>query len=200
MQKYLYLTEFKWIEPWINGGNIPVFLANKYKSQERSGIFTPDEGVERELQNIEYDLFKQLRIVNLEGVGKLRIDNLDIPNMGLNRKNINYEQIQENGYVLSFCNTFDKNIGKRLGKKACIEIYDVIELFNIISGQLGIIGESKNCEYTTHINRNSFLKSKEDAWQDEYRLYWKIDSKTNFEKKKEVCIPPNTAKFISNIE
>ena len=54
-------------------------MANKYKSQERTGILTPDECVLRELFGIEYDLFNQLGLVNLENTRKVKIDNLEIP-------------------------------------------------------------------------------------------------------------------------
>lgn len=183
---YLYLRESEWIDAWINGGIIPINPASTYLSMERKGIMTPDETLIYESTHdveswpgfIEMDDVSDITFGSVRLNGKLMGTNIHIK-----------EKRREDGVILSFCNHFSPETAKRLdGKKACVEIVDMELLKSSISKQLGVDCQSGNCQYSESHNRNHFLKSINDKWQDEFRLFW------NYPRPIKVEIPKGIAK------
>lgn len=70
------------------------------------------------------------------------------------------------------CNSKSSEIARRLEKLACVKIPDTDRLKSIIDKQLGVEGIAKPCEYTSGYERDHFLKSVADGWQDEFRIFW----------------------------
>lgn len=73
------------------------------------------------------------------------------------------------------------------------------KLKKYIDEQLGCVGIYQRCEYTKTHQRNHFLKSKDDAWQQEYRIFWdtvKHCNKGGLIKEIWVDVPKNAAKFV----
>ncbi|MEZ8372820.1 hypothetical protein AB6C91_00775 [Vibrio cyclitrophicus] len=188
MEKYLYLTEVEWVDTWINGGEIPISLASSYLSDERNGILTPDENLIHE-SPVPIPSFQEFGI----RIGRCR--NLTMTNTAYNGiklpdfHNANY--YQEDGLILSFCNSFSEHIGKRFRKKACVKILNIEKLGRVIDKQLGCKRIAGDCKYTNDHQRNHFLKSNDDSWQEEYRLFWRTT------QSKWVKIPPGTAQLMS---
>ena len=189
--KYLYLTEIDWAQTWVNGGYIPIYLASTYLHDERVGTLTPDE-------NLVHESSVDMRSLPMFDFG----DNPDIRRFTMFKCSYNGVEIptfsanyyKEDGLVLSFCNSFSKKIAKKLGKKSCVVIEDMDKLKNIIDKQLGCNGIMKKCSYTNDHQRNHFLKSKKDSWQDEFRIFWKHSSNVK------VFIPEDTAKLVGTFE
>jgi hypothetical protein len=168
MFKYLYLTEVEWSKTWVNGGEIPIKLASSYLNDERDGTLTPDENL---IHSSEVDIKSLSPAFHFENVKGLTMTGCSI-----NGKVIpeikNAEYYKEDGLVLSFCNSLDESIANRLGKKCCVHVSNLKELRKSIDNQLGVKGKMEACKYTDDHNRNHFLKSTEDAWQQEYRMFW----------------------------
>lgn len=187
MQKYLYLTRAEWAVTWVNGGTVPINLASTYKSIERIGTKTPDENLIHEAQRPipEYDNY---------GIEIKECKDITINNITYNGKSIppiqNANYYTEDGIILSFCNCFSICIADWLSKKACVMIKDVNLFKAEIDRQLNSIGIMKDCTYTPDHQRNHFLKSTADAWQNEFRIFWEI------KENKEVTIPAGTAELI----
>ena len=169
MHKFLYLTEQEWVNPWIHGGEVPIFPASTYLARTRYGTQTPDENLIHEspvdLKSPLLNFLEFQSVNNLTMIGCSSND-VTIPDF----YNANY--YMEDGLILSFCNKKSSDICSRLGKKACVKINDIDFLKGVIDSQLGVKGIAKNCGYTQDHQRNHFLKSIEDAWQDEYRIFW----------------------------
>lgn len=192
MEKYLYLTEIEWSEAWINGGEIPIYLASTYLSDERSGTQTPDENLIHE-SNFDVPSLEQHGIKIGKGCSNIRFINPTFN--GQKHPDIHIEEYrQEDGLILSFCNNFSEEIARNLGKKCCVKIRDMELLRKKVDKQLGYKGKMGNCEYTNDHRRNHFLKSVEDSWQDEYRIFWK------YSKNKKVKIPSGMAEFVAIFE
>jgi hypothetical protein len=187
--KYLYLSEVEWSNTWINGGDIPISLASTYLNKDRDGILTPDENlIHKSPVNLK-GLGSSLHIAEGANVKGLTItnssmDGVRIPNI------VKADYYVEDGLILSFCNSLSSDVAKKLKKKACVKITNIEKLRKSIDKQLGIKGIMKKCEYTNDHQRNHFLKSVEDSWQDEYRIFWKYP--TN----KVVKIPSGLAEFV----
>ena len=193
MVKYLYLTEVEWAEAWINGGLIPISLASSYLHHQRDGIRTPDENLVHESPVDLKSLDPFIHIADGASVKRLTITNSTfngqkIPDI------VNANYYSEDGLILSFCNSYSEDIARRLGKKACVKITNLEKLRKTIGKQLGCKGVMKECEYTDDHQRNHFLKSTEDSWQDEYRIFWK------YPKNKVVEIPKGIAEFVAVFE
>ncbi|AJY52512.1 hypothetical protein [Halomonas sp. KO116] len=165
---YLYLTKKEWIEPWLNGGEIPINLASTYRKMERNGIFTPDENLIYEATH-PYSVLQG--VIALEDVRGITLTNVNINGYQINHMYIK-ERREEDGLILSFCNHFSERTAHRLEKEAAIEIIDIDKLIKSINRQTKTKCKRGNCEYTLGHNRNHFLKSYRDAWQDEHRLFW----------------------------
>jgi hypothetical protein len=182
-EKFLYLTKSEWAGAWVNGGEIPINLASYYRSDSRSGIYTPDENL---IHQSSVDLRSLQPYIRIDNVKNLTLignyfDGQRAPDV---RGASSYK---EDGLILSFCTTFDAKIAKRLGKKACVKILNVDELKKCIDTQLGIIGDMGECRYTRDHQRDHFMKSVEDEWQREYRIFWKSDKPVT------VTLPPGMA-------
>lgn len=186
MEKYLYLTHVAWSEAWINGGEIPISVASTYLSDEREGIFTPDENL---IHDSTTDLKSLSPLVHLEQVKGFTmigctVGGRKIPDI------VNASYYTEDGLILSFCNEFSPDIAHRMGKKCCVKIFDIDSLIRIIDKQLSRKGQSGDCNYTFNHQRNHFLKSNKDSWQKEYRLFWEGTKSQN------VTLPAGMAELV----
>jgi hypothetical protein len=191
MEKYLYLTEIEWSDAWINGGSIPISLASSYLSDDRDGIMTPDENLIHE-SSIPIPSLKQHGI-SIENTRNITIKNFTSNGVRLpDVVEANY--YTEDGLILSFCNSSNEGVAKRLKKKACVKILNIEKLRQKIDKQLGCKGIMKECEYTSDHNRNHFLKYSDDSWQDEYRMFWRTT------REKWVKIPPGMAELVAIYE
>lgn len=191
MEKFLYLTETAWANAWIYGGEIPINLASSYLSKSRKGIMTPDENLIHEsavpipsLQHYGY-FFKNVKGLTFKGNYS---NGILLPEL----HNANY--YAEDGLILSFCNHFDKRTAERFEKKACVKILNIEKTRNELDRKLGCKSVMKACKYTDDHKRNHFLKSKEDEWQDEFRIFWKARAS------KRVNIPQGTAELVWMVE
>lgn len=185
MKKYLYLTQKNWVSPWINGGVVPLYAANKYLSEERSGVFTPDENL---IDTSTHDIKKYSDFFSQDGTCSFTVKNSFLG--GVFHDHMHFEQKTENGLVLCLSNKKRARIALKLGKEACVKILDVELLKQHLDEQIGMTGIMKSCEYTNTHKRNHFLKSSLDAWQNEFRVFWPgVESLT-------VTIPPGIAKEV----
>lgn len=188
MEKYLYLTRTIWVRSWVQGGPIPLNLASAYKSAERKGIYTIDENL---IHESNYDLNK----LSEYGMVCDSVRNLSIGSFEYNgvvvARNIQGSKYEDDGLILSLCNVMNRDIARKMGKLACVKINDVNKLKLIIDEQLGVAGIARTCTYTESHIRNHFTKSLLDKWQNEYRIFWKVDSK------KEIMLPKGIAKRIN---
>lgn len=186
---YLYLTEVEWADTWIDGGTIPIKSASAYLSQERNGIMTPDETKIHIGES--YDTLKQYGI-HIENVQDFTFtNNTTIGPDGIPRPIPDVRAYTEHGLILSFCTQNSRDIAEKLGKKVCVEILDIKKTKKLLDKKLGIKGEMRECEYTSDHQRNHFLKSDADAWQNEFRIFWKTEV-----QERSVNIPANTAKML----
>ena len=190
MKLYLYLEKIEFVSSWTEGGEIPLNLASKYKSDERIGIFTPDEVLQQHLENAPIEAINALG--KISGDARVRMFNVTIQ-VGANQyKNVNYYRGTEDALILCLSTKLDKNLAKKLNKTACIEITDLKKLIHEFSKQIGVTGISGLCEYTLTDNRNHFLKSVLDSWQEEFRIVWK-----GIRDSKMVKVPKGIAKDIT---
>lgn len=189
MKKYLYLTKPEWAEAWVNGGSIPLNQATAYKRMDRDGIYTPDEGLIYESTH-DVDKFDPT-IINMQGQFK----NITIGSITVGGEVVlsgfNGSRYEDDGVILSLCNVMDISIQKKLNKLVCVEISDFNELKRVIDEQLKVQSEAKSCKYTSGHNRNHFLKSEKDSWQNEFRFFWPIKGPVKVE------LPPGIAKILS---
>jgi hypothetical protein len=185
LNKYLYLNEVAHARTWIEGGIVPLSLASKYRSEERAGTMTPDEnGVLRIRRADEIAAFRthndQVEARNIRWL--TRRDDGTVVEMAMD---IGYVD----GLVVCLSNGRNDEIWAAVGKKACVAIADAFQLYMTIDRLLDdqdlftdpppcvaiARGRHARCEYTDTAQREVFLKSALDAWQDEYRLFWHTD-------------------------
>jgi hypothetical protein len=189
LHKYLYLTKYEWTRAWIAGGKVPIALASSYLSLNRSGIYTPDE---TRIHDSPHDVTK---IPGVRIGPDANIKNLTVTNNYFNGYRapdiVNAKYYKEDGLILSFCHTRSRAIAKRLGKVACVKVLDMHALKLSLDEQLQVEGLMDSCRYTDDHQRNHFLKSTEDAWQEEFRLFWPHTTPLL------VDIRPKTARFVS---
>lgn len=187
MPKFLYLTRPEWVKTWVAGGKIPISLASTYRSAEREGKFTPDENLIHEspvdVASLRPSGFHFENVHDLTFAGNTCNGQL-LPSF----TNANY--YADDGLILSFSNVLSAEVCKRLRKKACVEILDIQCLKTHIDSQLGVVGVAEDCQYTPDHQRNHFLKSVDDEWQQEFRMFWPItESRT-------VTLPPGIARHV----
>lgn len=182
MEKYLYLTKKEWQEPWVNGGSIPVSLASTYLRQDRGGIYTPDETLihDSPVDIQSFSPFFKVFGKNITATGNT-FNGVKLPDV----KNAAF--FREDGIILSFCHVASPEIRDRLEKACCVKILDVGALKKVIDKQLGVKGTVGPCDYTEGHQRNHFLKSTEDRWQQEYRMFWPAKASM------QVKLPPGIA-------
>ena len=75
-------------------------------------------------------------------------------------------------------------------KEACVRIDDIERLKRDLDGQIGCEGRMESCRYTNDHQRDHFLKSIDDSWQYEYRIFW------SHTESRAVWIQPGTARLI----
>jgi hypothetical protein len=194
VEKYLYLAKREWMSSWVHGGVIPINLASTYLREQRGTIYTPDETVIHDstvdLGSIPGIYLENARHMTLRGNTVIEVGTFfgkRTLSVKTHRPVVDGSFYSEDGIILSFCNTASAAIMKRLGKACCVKILDVSTLKKIIDTQLGVEGSMKNCSYTDDHQRNHFLKSVEDCWQDEFRMFWVVNAN------KQVTLPPDIA-------
>ncbi|WP_449545792.1 hypothetical protein [Lelliottia amnigena] len=183
MEKYLYLAEHRFAEAWINGGRVPFYKASRYKCETRNGVFTPDEN---QVDETTFDFRPFSSVIKFGDTSinnrvSLTIDGVDIVQDAFVNRYL------EDGLVVCLSNTRSLLLARKLSKVVCVRINDVNLLKSIIDDAVGAEGVAGNCNYTTGHKRNAFLKSHEDSWQDEYRLFWKDQHPI------EIDLPPGIA-------
>ena len=184
--KYLYLTRPEWADTWVNGGEIPIKPASTYLSDVRSGTNTPDETrIHSFPQHV--DSFKPHIGIGWAKGMVLRGNIID----GVLQPDSVVDHYRDDGIILSFCNQASHEIMTKLGKTACVQIDPIEELKAGIDEQLGLKGLAGICRYTSDHRRDHFLKSVDDAWQSEYRLFWRL------QREVVVKIPPGLAKVVT---
>jgi hypothetical protein len=190
--KYLYLTDENHARTWIEGGGpVPIKLASAYLSDHREGTGTPDETIIHD-SPVDLDSFVQWGI-QIGDVKNMTISNnyyngRPMPNV------LNASKYREDGLVLCFSNTNDKEICHGLSKKFCVAIDDIASLKKALDEQIGIVSIAKSCKYTNTHERNHFLKHEDDGWMDEYRLFWPTLFWPTL-KEVFVTIPAGTARY-----
>lgn len=166
---------------------MPLRLASTYKRMEREGIFTPDENL---IYESTHDLEKIKHVVRVgNDVRGLSIGRIEVGDEVV-AENLKASRYEEDGVILSLCNRKSSLIAVQMKKAACVKIFDVEFLKSVIDKQLGIEGDAKPCEYTAGYERNHFLKSDKDKWQDEFRIFWRHQCDV------EVQLPPGIARRI----
>ena len=185
MHKFLYLTEIEWAKAWIEGGIIPISLASSYLSKDRNGIYTPDENLIHDSPVDLKSLSPFIHIADGAQIKGLTLKNNRI-NGALLPDVINAQYYNEDGLILSFCNEFHTDIALKMNKKCCVKIHDIEKLGRNIGKQLKKPVKMGSCEYTKNHARNHFLKSIDDSWQNEYRMFW--HGMTNVSVKIEPCV------------
>ena len=191
MEKYLYLAHEKHVDNWIKGKKVPIYRSSKYVSPEeqRGGIHTPDETKQIKSNANSMEDFDPLlsRDSDLSSCQNVNIaDNYVIDEKGNSRKMAEYSQHTEDVYILCFCESFELSIMKKLGKNYCIKIKDIELLKRSIDYQLNCLGKAAPVMYTSKMERHHYLKSDKDEWQNEYRLCWSIDKRTDDELEVEI--------------
>ena len=165
---YLYLEKREYAETWVSGGKIPIKLASCYRKDERSGIYTPDENI---ISSFPTPTRSWEWLLQKTGNAK---DGGNI-NTIISMHPFTGEKIEmkwSDGYILSFCTIKCSKVMQKLDKKICVQINDIFKLKKCIDEQMNCIGEYQRCKYTQTHQRNHFLKSKDDEWQQEYRIFW----------------------------
>jgi hypothetical protein len=183
MVKYLYLSEHSHVNAWVNGGTVPFYPASTYRSVERGGVFTPDENL---IDNSDIDVNPYAPLVVFGENTKIKSLTMNIDGY-TPVKEARIHRTFEDGLVVCLSNFKTIRIARGLNKKACVRINDVDVLKDVLDRHIGTKGISKDCEYTDSHHRNVFLKSVNDSWQKEYRLYWKDVGAIN------VDLPPGLA-------
>lgn len=181
------MTEFDWHETWVKGGEIPIRLASAYLNNERSGIMTPDENL---IHDSNVDIRSLSPAIHMENVKGINMTNVVINGVRIPDIN-NASYYREDGLILSFCNRESEAIARELGKQCCVRVSKLKELRKCIDAQVGVKGIMGPCEYTEDHQRNHFLKSVEDSWQEEYRMFWRYPNDTK------VVIPSGHAKLVA---
>lgn len=187
---YVYLPEISYVDTWVSGGKLPISLASKYWSPVRSGSLTPDENL-ISTSPVDMSIYAQHGIRVIDCVGITLAGNRNGINFLPNVYNVDH--YREDGLVLCFSTIFSKFIGEKFRAKACVKIINFSRLKDEIDVQLGCVGKAGNCKYTIGPKRNHFLKSTQDIWQREYRIFW------NIKTEKTVNISGGMAEFISKI-
>lgn len=193
MKTYLYLGRKEWAEAWVDGGKIPINPASTYLSDERAGTMTPDE-------NLVHKSNVDLQTLSRSGaIGFKELHDFSFIGCSINGERIpdihNAYYYQEDSLILSFCNHLSPDTARKLGKVICVEIINISKTKKKLDKKLGIRGGMKKCDYTDDHQRNHFLKSKDDSWQDEFRIFWKSQRGETW-----VTIPSGTAKIVWTLE
>lgn len=189
MSFYLYLNEHWHAETWTGGGVIPINPASTYRKIERSGIYTPDENL---IHDSPVDLLAPnpiFRIAPGAQVKGLTMYSNYVD--GVRQSDVfNASYYEEDGLILSFSQRLARTVARKMNKRACVKIIDMVRLKAHLDQKLGVTSKAGLCQYTSDHQRNHFLKSEADMWQDEYRLFWPLHERV------EVEIPPGIGELI----
>jgi hypothetical protein len=188
--KYLYLKQAEWAATWQHGGEVPIKLASAYRGLERKGTQTPDENNLQEALGASGEEMELIRRANL-GPGALSGLLVRLPG-GRVLTNVHAEFATWDGYILCFANSVSHDDWEREGKQACVVVEDTDVLLKVISEQLGLEGQARECSYTEGASRDVFTKSVRDSWQNEFRMYWPGTGP----EQRVVVIPPGTARLL----
>ena len=189
--KYLYLKAVDHVAAWTDGGEVPLSLASAYLAIERHETMTPDETYTHTVSNLSQAQADGLaRNIDFSGGGGGLHARTVKHSDGTTSEDVHWDVKRWDGLVLCMSNSENKEICKRMGKLACVAIDSPEQLFRVITAQLGIRGTHQCCLYTAKPDREPFLKSSRDAWQDEYRMFWRGGTE------RMVTIPPRTARFL----
>ncbi|MGS5088590.1 hypothetical protein ACVC7V_19085 [Hydrogenophaga sp. A37] len=188
--KYVYLQEEWMIKTWTDGGKLPIKPSSTYKSEERAQQMTPDENL---ILNSNISLQDASRAgCDFEGNISLVSFERNRYSSGKPVPDIYIRELRhENGLVLCFANSFSNAIAARFNRKFCVRIDNIEALKTTIDKQLGAQGISSDCNYTIDHNRSHFLKHIDDAWQDEFRIFW-----PTLKEERTVEIPPGSASAV----
>lgn len=176
---FIYLTEEAWTEVWEHGGRVPLNPASAYLASERRGTKTPDEGRIRTIEGMpDWVVEGPNRFFNIQGDAA----GISVSNMGFEHyrgeparvEHGRAETVASDGIILCLSTQLSQAIGTRLGKKACVEIMSLDHLVKVLNQRIGIECLRDKVCYTDGFARNHFLKSREDEWQHEYRLFWPV--------------------------
>lgn len=181
MHVYLYLNEPSHAETWVNGGEIPINPASTYKKDDRKGIFTPDENL---IHKSEMDMMGLGPGVFFDPAGSYRNITMIDCDFGAGPVNVTAaDYYHDDGLILSFSRSLSREVMDRFeNKKVCVKISSVDKLRKVLDKRLGCKSVYGDCKYTNDHQRNHFLKSVEDEWQQEYRMFWKAGVKTRWAK------------------
>jgi hypothetical protein len=190
MHVYLYLNELEHAKTWVGGGKIPINPASYYKRMERGGVFTPDENLIHQAEMDMMSLGPGIRL-DPDGIYKdISFTDCDFGAGPVNIKSGNY--YPENGLLLSFSTALSQKIMDGFKtKKICVRINDIEKLKKLLDRRLGLHSKSGKCSYTTGHERNHFLKSHHDSWQQEYRLFWTCEPEVRW-----VRLPASMAEVV----
>lgn len=168
MKVWLYLAKHEFARAWIEGGDVPLNVVSTYRRAERSDIYTPDE-----VQQTDYNL----EIAGLiDMTGNFSFKNCTVIGGPGNASGIlNGRHWEEDGLVLSMTyKAPNLDVMKCFKKQCCVRIEDVGALTETLDRQVGAVSEMRACEYTqSRAKLNHFRKGMQDAWQAEYRMFWK---------------------------
>ena len=62
------------------------------------------------------------------------------------------------------------------GKQACIRIVNIVKLRSVLDAAIGVKSVADEVRYTVTMQRDHFLKGREDQWQREYRFFWAVEN------------------------
>ncbi len=158
----------------MRGGTVPICLASTYLATIRKATYTPDENL---IHDSPVDLLN-MGLIHAADPTKVTIRSMTTKNIVVNGVRLpdvtNGRYEREDGLILSLCNRKNSSIARRLGKRAGVRIHDVEKLKHLIDHQLGTTGIMGPCVYVEDHRRDHFTKSTEDAWQDEFRIFWPV--------------------------
>lgn len=194
MELFVYLNKEEWADAWVNGGEVPINTASYYSSDSRGGVFTPDENFTVESSSsFESMPLVSFSVSNGGSIKNVSVTNCSGPNGPIPDYYLN-EYSHWDGWIMCFCTKQSGRIARKFGgKKACVQIIDFNRLKSSLDEQVGLVSEAKHCQYTKGHRRGHFIKSDEDSWQKEYRLFWKsLDAETRM-----VQLPPGIGKLLA---
>jgi hypothetical protein len=176
---YLYLTEVEWVQPWVAGGPVPLNVASAYLSRHRAGTMTPDETrvvqttgrIPNEVLNADFAPFG---FDNSSEMSNVMFRDVRVTGFGYPAVDVfgTYSKRTEDGAILCFSRS-PNYLWVEAGKKACVVIKHPSLLLEHLNATLGTKGTAGVVRYSDSVDRGHFLKHKSDAWQNEYRMFWK---------------------------
>lgn len=178
---YLYLNEFGHVEPWTKGGDVPISLASSYLSETRDATRTPDELWQLKVEGLEPTSRPFFSKMFQFGPGE---KNFVIQECVVGDGDAMYpidgwvQSHPEDSLILCLSRARSRELAERLKKVACIKITDLDRLRLILEEQTSRGWSAGVMKYTVGPDRSHLLKSLEDSWQHEFRLFSQGSSKT----------------------